>query len=81
MIAVCSENYSNLFQVDVLLNSTLFRTKHKLLHVKIQSVPRSKHTPYKYELVNVVWGNNSCLFSDPHKTHKYSCVGRTYNYI
>jgi hypothetical protein len=25
--------------------------------------------------------NNSCLFSDPHKTHKYSCVGRTWDYI
>ena len=27
---------------------------------------------YKNQLVNVVWGNNRCLFSDPHKTHKYT---------
>jgi hypothetical protein len=33
-----------------------------------------KKTP---QSVNAVYGNNRCLFSDPHKTHKYSCVGRT----
>jgi hypothetical protein len=26
----------------------------------------------KNQSVNDVWGNNRCLFSDPHKTHKYS---------
>ena len=27
---------------------------------------------YKNQSVNVVQGNNRCLFSDPHKTHKYT---------
>jgi hypothetical protein len=27
---------------------------------------------YKKQSVNVVLGNNRCLFSDPHKTHKYT---------
>jgi hypothetical protein len=27
---------------------------------------------YKNQPVNAVKGNNRCLFSDPHKTHKYS---------
>jgi len=25
------------------------------------------------ESLNVVQGNNRCLFTDPHKTHKYTC--------
>jgi hypothetical protein len=27
---------------------------------------------YKNQPVNVVYGINRCLFSDPHKTHKYT---------
>jgi len=27
---------------------------------------------YKNQSVNAVYGNNHCLFSDPHKTHKYT---------
>ena len=27
---------------------------------------------YKIQSVNAVQGNNRCLFSDPHKTHKYT---------
>jgi len=27
---------------------------------------------YKIQSVNAVYGNNRCLFSDPHKTHKYT---------
>jgi len=40
----------------------------------IQSVPHSKHTPSGlYKPVRyVVQGNNRCLFSDPHKTHKHT---------
>ena len=30
---------------------------------------------YTNHSVNAVQGNNRCLFSDPHKTHKYSSVG------
>jgi hypothetical protein len=40
-----------------------------------QNVPRSKHTiylVYKNQSVNAVQWNNRCLFSDPHKTHKYA---------
>ena len=31
---------------------------------------------YTNHSVNAVWGNNRCLFSDPHKTHKYSLCGQ-----
>jgi len=27
---------------------------------------------YRNQSVNAVYGNNRCLFSDPHKTHKYT---------
>jgi hypothetical protein len=42
------------------------------LTLNIQCVPRSKHTPslFKKKSVNAVYGNNRCLFRDPHKTHK-----------
>ena len=37
-------------------------------------VPRSDTLPLSYtnQSVNAVQGNNRCLFSDPHKTHKYT---------
>jgi hypothetical protein len=39
-----------------------------------QNVPRSKtlRLGYKNQAVNAVQWNNRCLFSDPHKTHKYT---------
>ena len=43
-------------------------------HLKIQPY-RAVNTLrlcYKNPSVNAVWGNNRCLFSDPHKTHQYS---------
>ena len=44
------------------------------LHLKPQSVPQSEHflLSYKNQSVNAVWGNNCCLFSNPHKTQKYT---------
>ena len=41
-------------------------------------VPVNNSLGYKHQSDNVVQGNNRCLFSDPHKTHKYNCVGRTW---
>jgi hypothetical protein len=39
------------------------------LYLKTQPVPRSKlYLGYRNQSVNAVEGNNSCLFSDPHKT-------------
>ena len=34
------------------------------------------HLSYENQSVNVVQGNNRCLFSDPYKTHKYSVCGQ-----
>ena len=53
------------------------------LYLKTQSVPRSKHTLLgsRNQSVNAVQGNSGCLFSDPQKTHKESCVGRSQNFI
>jgi hypothetical protein len=44
-----------------------------------QNVPCSKHThsTYKNQSVNAAQWNSRCLFSDPHKTHKYSVGRRT----
>jgi len=41
------------------------------LYLKTQSVPRSTlRLGYKNQSVNVIQGNNHCLFWDPYKTHK-----------
>jgi len=29
---------------------------------------------YKNKSVNALWGNNGCLFSDPHKTHNLNYI-------
>ena len=55
--------------------------KRRLLYLKTQFVPRSKHffhIGYKNQSVYAVNGTSRCFFSDKYKTHKYS-VGRTYN--
>jgi len=35
---------------------------------------KTPHLHYKDQPVNVVQGNNRCLFSDRHKTHKHCVV-------
>jgi len=43
--------------------------------IQVPSPYRAVNTPrlgYKNQPINVVWGNNRCLFSDPYKTHKYT---------
>ena len=55
-------------------------TKRRVLYLKTQFVPRSKHfsSRYKNESVYAVSGTSRCLFSDKYKTHKYS-LDRAYN--
>ena len=55
-------------------------TKRRMLYLKTQFVPRSKHfhLGYKNPSVYAVSGTSRCLFSDKYKTHKY-IVGRTYS--
>ena len=47
----------------------------RLRHVCSYSPYRAVNTlrlGYTNQSVNAVQGNNRCLFSDPHKTHKYT---------
>ena len=67
IIAVCSQIHTK--HINTLCGQNVE------LYIKTQSVPRSKHTPSrlkKNQSVNTVYRKNRCLFSDPHKTHKYT---------
>jgi len=65
IIAVCSQIHTK--HINTLCGQNVE------LYLKIQSVPRSKlNFGYKNQSVNAVQGNNRCLFSDLHKTHKYT---------
>ena len=46
------------------------RLSCRLYHVHTAS--EHSHLSYKNQSVYAVQGNNRCLFSDPHKTHKYT---------
>jgi len=56
------------------------QTKHRLLDLKTQSIPRCRHfiSFIKTKSVYAVSGTSRCFFSDKYKTHKYS-VGRAYS--
>jgi len=56
------------------------KTKHRLLYLKTQFVPRSTHFISVIKIISYfVWGRSHCLFWGKYKTHKYS-VGRKYSY-
>jgi len=76
IIAVCS-------QIHIIHINTLCGQNVKLLNVKLGGT-YSDHRAlkglisYKNRSVNAVYGNNRCLFSDPHKTQIHG-VDRTQN--
>ena len=53
-------------------------TKRRLLYLKTQFVPRSKHFHlcYKNQSVYAVSDTSRCLFSDKYKTHKHVQCGQ-----
>ena len=54
-------------------------TKRRLLYLKTQFVPRSKHFSSRLnQSAYAVSGTSRCLFPDKYKIHKYS-VGRAYS--
>jgi len=72
---------SSLLQCQFIYVGRLHQSSHAFVlevYLKFSFVPHSKRIMqgHKAFSVNAVWGNNSCLFSYLHKTHKYS-VGRT----
>ena len=73
-VSVCSQINTKHININPL------QTKRRLLYLKTQSVPRSKHFSSRYENQSVyaVSGTSLCLFSDKYKTHKYS-VGKAYS--
>jgi len=51
------------------------KTEINLCYISEYSPYRAVNIPrlsYKNQPVNAVYGNNRCLFSVPHKTHKYT---------
>ena len=66
IIAVCSQIHTK--HINTLCGQNVE------LYINTQSVPavNTLRLGYKNQSVNVVKGNNRCLFSDPHKTHKYT---------
>ena len=79
IIAVCSEIHTK--HINTLCGQNLELLNVKLA-VHIVATVNYRPSPYRAvntlrlgytnQSVNVVLGNNRCLFSDPHKTHKYT---------
>jgi len=61
-------------------NINHLKTKRRMLYLKTQAyrAVNTFHLGYKNQSVYAVSGTSRCLFSDKHKTHKYS-VGRAYS--
>ena len=74
------ENLMGTLSKDVISETEYLKTKRRLLCLKTQFVPRSKHfhLGYKNQSVYAVSGTSRSLFSDKYKIHKYS-VGRAYS--
>jgi hypothetical protein len=79
IIAVCSqihtkhENTLCVQNLDLIKNSTS-RVKKKIITrfgIKLRGINKLR-LGYKNQSVNAVQWNNRSLFSDPHKTHKYT---------
>jgi len=62
MIAVCSEIHTK--HLNKLCGQNVECRRYRAVNTLRLS--------YKKKPVNVVQWNNRCLFSDPHKTHKYT---------
>ena len=72
IIAVCSQIHTDHI-------NTLCGQNVELLNVILAVYMYSGHWAlkglnlgYKKQSLNAVWGNNRCLFSDPHRSHKYT---------
>ena len=76
IMAVCSEihtkhiNTPNLFYTLCGQNVEMLNVK-LVVHI-VTTGFRGLNLSYKNKSVNAVWGNNRCLFSDPHETHEYT---------
>jgi hypothetical protein len=66
------------FPISV-LNTVYFHLKSRLTWIIFKDSARTAQWAhrlgYKNQSVNVVQGNNRCLFWDPYKTHNTLCVG------
>ena len=70
IIAVCSQIHTKHINTLCGQNVELLNVK-LVVHIVTEVLQRFKSL-LQNQSVNVVYGNNRCLFSDPHKTHKYT---------
>ena len=71
IIAVCSQIHTK--HINTLLGQNVELLNVKLVvHVVTTGPLKGLNICYTNQSVNAVWGNNRCLFSDPHKLHKYT---------
>ena len=70
IIAVCSQIHTK--HMTTLCGQNVELLNAKLVVPIVTTGVKRLNLGYNNQSVNAVWGNNCCLFSDPHKTHKYS---------